>query len=204
MIMFVNLLQLCAVVDLNCGNITWYSCLYFSFNRAMQMNTNTMMWIVHVQLVHSVQHWRSRVICMVGGNYIPVMCALNHSLSRLISRYINAHIVENIYLPAVCVINHSLGSLIWRYINARIVESIHLPAVCVINHSLSRFIWRYINVHTVESIHLPAVCVINHSHWSKIWRYICAHILESTKIIYPICNKSFMNWRQIWKMSFLM
>jgi hypothetical protein len=43
-------------------------------------NTNTyMMWIVHIQLVHSVQHWRNRVIVMVGDNYIPVKCAINPS-----------------------------------------------------------------------------------------------------------------------------
>jgi hypothetical protein len=37
----VNLMQLCAVVSLEYCYITYCSCLYFSFNRALQMITNT-------------------------------------------------------------------------------------------------------------------------------------------------------------------
>ena len=37
----VNLNQLCAVVGLKYCYITCCSCLYFSFNRALQMITNT-------------------------------------------------------------------------------------------------------------------------------------------------------------------
>jgi hypothetical protein len=73
-----NLIQLCAVIDLNYNTLTWCSYLCLSFNRALQMN-NTGMWIILVHLLNAVQLWRSREICMLEGSNIPVRSAKYHS-----------------------------------------------------------------------------------------------------------------------------
>jgi hypothetical protein len=157
-----NVIRLSAVVGLNCYDITWCSCLHFSFIRALQMNTNTcMMLIVHVQLVYLVQHWKCRVIWMVEGKYTPVMCVVSHSNGRVLWGYMNAYIVESGHLIVICVIKHSYGSVIWRYISANILGSVHLNVMCVINLSHCVTLWRCINAHILEIVNLCVMSVIS-------------------------------------------
>jgi len=42
------------------------------------------MWIIHVQIMYAAKHTSSRVISMVGGKHIPVICVRNHSHSQVI------------------------------------------------------------------------------------------------------------------------
>ena len=50
--------------------------------------------------------------------HLPVMCVIKHSLTNVIGRYINAHILDNVHTRVMFVINHSVGGMFAEHINA--------------------------------------------------------------------------------------
>ena len=150
-----------------------------------------MTWIVHVQVVCTVQQWGSTVICMEGDSYIPAMCVINLWHSRVIWRCINAHIVKSVHLFVTCVISHSQGRVIYRYINMHVVECFHLPVMYVISHSWSRIIWRYIKEHSGKCAFFFYTCNKSFPEEGNltVHQRTCSGGRPFTS---GMCNKSFM------------
>jgi len=45
-------------------------------------------------------------VCIVGSSHILALCVINHSVARVIGRYISAHIAESVHTAVAYVISH--------------------------------------------------------------------------------------------------
>jgi hypothetical protein len=128
---------------------------------------------------------------MEGGSYIPAMCVINLSHSRVIWRCINAHIVKSVHLFLKRVISHSQRRVIYRYIKVHEVECVHLPVMYVISHSCSRIMWRYIKAHSGKCAFFSDTCNKSFPEQGnpKVHQHTCSGGRPFTS---SMCNKSFM------------
>ena len=158
------------------------------FTRASKMNISmSLLWIVQVPWMCVIQHSVSRVLCWdskvyVGEGTCITMMLINHAGTRLMSRVINAYVVENIQLSVILVRSHSACWGVWSDMNTYIAENIPIPVMFVIDHSLKRVIWSHINADIAENLHIPVMFVINHLRLRVIWLYINGYIVQNIPI----------------------
>jgi hypothetical protein len=148
--------------------------------------------------------------------YIPVMCTINHSVRRVIWRYISAYLVGSVRITVMCAVNHSVRRVIWKYMKAHIMGGGHIPVtcvshlhvgiiwchiiiyvvkgshvMCVVSHLVVSIIWRHVSTNILGFVHIPVMFVIGHSLSRIIKRHLCMHIREQSYTCDVCSSKSF-------------